>query len=252
KEYIIDSLKHVPPVQNRYRTILPGAEYIPPPSQNKLNPLVMSGEDFMKKLDFNAGKLDRQIVQTVVGFSPVVAKEIVERASPGTAEKYMTKFLEIRDFIQQQNYTPTIYRNRKEDFHVIPLTSLKSEAETFSSVSKMLDQFYSGKAERDRVKQQSRDLYRLIKNEIDKNIRKLNIHEKTIQNAIRADHYRWQVELLTAHLYLVKQGDPSITVIDYYDPEKKEMTIPLQSDNTPSENAQSFFTRYRKLAKSKQ
>src|SRR5690625_814896 len=115
KEYIIDSLKHVPPVQNRYRTILPGAEYIPPPSQNKLNPLVMSGEDFMKKLDFNAGKLDRQIVQTVVGFSPVVAKEIVERASPGTAEKYMTKFLEIRDSIQQQNYTPTIYRNRKED-----------------------------------------------------------------------------------------------------------------------------------------
>src|SRR5690606_22784659 len=36
---IIDSLKHLPPSLNSYRTVLPGAEYVPPPEQNKLNPL---------------------------------------------------------------------------------------------------------------------------------------------------------------------------------------------------------------------
>jgi len=114
----------------------------------------------------------------------------------------------------------------------------------------MLDQFYSGKAERDRVKQQSRDLHRFIKNELDKNMRKLNIHEKTIQRAQTADQYQKQGELLTAHLHLVNQGDTSITVVDYYDPDQKEMTIQLQPDQTPSENAQRLFTRYRKLSNS--
>src|SRR5690625_320360 len=83
KEFIIDSLKHVSPLQNRYRSIMPGAEYIPPPSQNKLDPLVITGEDFIKRLDFNSGRIDRQIVNAFVGFSPVIAKEILTRASLG-------------------------------------------------------------------------------------------------------------------------------------------------------------------------
>src|SRR5699024_2909184 len=101
-------------------------------------------------------------------------------------------------------------------------------------------------------KQQSRDLYRFIKNELDKNIRKLKIHEKSIQKAKNADRYQHHGELLTAYLHLVKQGDPSVTVIDYYDPEQKEVTIDLQPNKTPSENAQALFTRYRKLSTSKQ
>src|SRR5699024_10367290 len=95
----------------------------------------------------------------------------------------------------------------------------------FSTPSEMLDDFYSGKAERDRVKQQARDLYRFIKNELDKNERKLHIHKQTIQKSKQAGKYQRQGELLTAHLHLVNQGDPSVTVVDYYDPDQKEVTI---------------------------
>src|SRR5690625_3676348 len=252
KEHIIDSLKHVSSLQNRYRTILPGQEYIEPPAQDKLDPLEMSGDDFIRKLDFNAGKLDQQIVRILLGISPFIAREIVARATLGSVEVYKEKFIEIRDQINDCVYEPTIYDDDREDFHVIPITSLTGKKESFSTTNEMLDHFYSGKAERDRVKQQSRDLHRLIKNELDKNIRKLNIHEKTIKRSKRADEYQRQGELLTAHLHLVKQGDPSVTVIDYYDPEQREITISLQPDQSPSENAQRLFTRYRKLSKSKQ
>jgi len=251
KAHIIDSLKHVSAMQNRYRTILPGHEYIPPPSQDKMNPLTIDGDDFIKNLDFNAGKLDRQIVNLLTGVSPFAAKEIITQAALGHPDIYKEKFLAFQKQMINQAYVPTIYRNDREDFHVIPITYLEGEQESFASTNELLDQFYSGKAERDRVKQRARDLFRLIKNELNKNERKLKIHEKSLQKANTANTYQKRGELLTAHLHLVTQGDPSVTVVDYYDPDQQEITIDLQTDKTPSENAQALFTRYRKLSTSK-
>lgn len=247
KSMIIDCLKHIPPSQNRYRTLLPGHDYIEPPSQDKLDPLNVSGEKFLKQLDFNAGRLDRQLVNRFMGISPFIAKEIVSRAHLGSVDTYIQAFLDVQSQIKNHHFKPMIYRGNREDFHVIPMTSFKGKKETFLSTNEMLDHFYSGKAERDRVKQQARDLERLIKNELQKNKRKLAIHEKTIKRAKGAQKYQRLGELLTAHMHLVSQGDASVIVIDYYDPDQKEVTIPLQTDKTPSENAQAFFTRYRKL-----
>lgn len=251
KEHIIDCLKHVSAIQNSYRTILPGYEYIPPPPQEKLNPLTISGEDFIRKLDFNAGKIDRQIVNMLTGFSPFLAREIIERSELGSNESLKESFLAIRTQVKDKEYSPTIYREEREDFHVIPITRLTGEKEHFDSTNAMLDQFFSGKAERDRVKQQARDLYRFIKNEVDKNERKLKIHERTLEGTKRAELFQRRGELLTANMHLVSQGDEYVKVIDYYDPDQKEIKIPLKTDLTPSENAQSFFTRYRKLQTSK-
>lgn len=253
KEQIIDSLKHISPTHNRYRSVLPGLTYKRPPSQNKYNPLIIDSSDFIKKLDFNAGKIDKQIVQILDGVSPLLAKEIVHRSHLGTANIYMENYSVIKSLIQNCSYSPTIYVNEKEDFHVIPLTVLNSgEMKSFTSTNKMLDHFYSGKAERDRVKQQTKDLYRFLKNEYDKNKRKLLIHNKTIKKAQKAQTYKKLGELLTANMHLVTHGDTSIHVVDYYDPEQKQITIELQPDKTPSQNAQNFFTTYRKLQASKQ
>lgn len=251
QEHIIDSLKHVPPSLNRHRVILPGARYIPPPSQDKLNPLNIDGNEFIKKLDFNRGKLDQQIVTVLDGVSPFLAQEITYRAHLGKPDVYKQAFLDIQQAINQKQYRPTIYRGHKEDFHVIEITSFKGQTLSFESTNHMLDQFYSGKAERDRVKQQAKDLHRLIKNELDKNKRKLKIHHKTLAKAENAESYQRLGELLTAHLYLVKPGDTSVTVTDYYDPEQKQVTIELDPQRSPSENAQDLFKTYRKLIHSR-
>lgn len=252
KGHIIDSLKHVPAFQNSYRTILPGQAYKLPPAQHKVNPLEISGEDFIKKLDFNAGRMDKQVVQMLVGFSPMIANEIVHRAKLGSQKKYMETFLTVQDSIKHNRYTPAIYHGKKEDFHVLPITLYAEEKEAFATTNQMLDTFYSGKAERDRVKQQAKDLYRIIKNEKDKNERKLKKHDQTLKKAAGANKYQRLGELLTANMHMVKPGDSTVTVIDYYDPEQKEITIDLNPNKTPSENAQSFFKTYQKLKTSKQ
>lgn len=245
--HIIDSLKHVSSWQNRHRTILPGQAYLLPPKQEKLDPLTINAEQFVNKLDFNAGKLDSQIVNYLTGFSPIIAKEIVHRAHLGDRSKYKQVFSDIQMHLLENEFTPAIYQHRKEDFHVIPLTHITGENMTFSTTNTMLDQFYTGKAERDRVKQQAKDLYRFLKNERDKNRRKLKKHEQTIKKAKNKVKYQRLGELLTAHLHLVSAGDQKVTVTDYYDPEQKKITIDLDPTKTPSENAQHYFKTYQKL-----
>ncbi|WP_100011015.1 Rqc2 family fibronectin-binding protein [Lentibacillus sediminis] len=252
KGHIIESFKHISMAQNRHRTILPGHTYIEPPKQNKSNPLTLSGKQFIAKLDFNAGQLDKQMVGMLQGFSPLITKEIAKRASLGTSATYQTEFLKVQEQITHDQYAPAIYRGKKEDFHVLPLTETSGEIEDFTTASTMLDTFYSGKAERDRVKQQAKDLYRFLKNERDKNKRKLKKHAQTLKKAESADHYQKYGELLTAHMHLVKQGDATVTVVDYYHPEQQEIVIELDPNKTPSENAQSFYKNYQKLKKSKQ
>lgn len=252
KGHIIDSMKHVSMAQNRYRTILPGQDYKLPPMQDKLNPLEIDGETFTKRLDFNTGKLETQIISNLVGFSPFIAKEIVSRANLGSAKRYSEEFNNIQQQILNNQYAPIIYRNKKEDFHVLPIASFTGEQEALTTTNEMLDQFYSGKAERDRVKQQAKDLYRFIKNELNKNNRKMKKHLQTMKKADGADRYQRLGELLTAHLHLVSKGDSSVTVIDYYDPEQKELIIDLNLNKTPSENAQGFYKTYQKLKTSKQ
>lgn len=251
KKTIIDSMKHVPMSQNRYRTILPGSAYKFPPEQNKVNPLEIDDDLFIKRLDFNAGKMHQQIVNLLTGVSPFIAKELVHRAGLGDENVYRQVFKSFQWQLQTKDYHPAIYKTPKEDFHVLAINSLLHESESYPSTSQMLDAFYSGKAERDRVAQQAKDLSRFIKNELNKNRRKLKKHKQTIKKAQKAEEYQKLGELLTAHMHLAKAGDSEIVVVDYYDPEQKEMTITLDPNKTPNENAQEFFKRYRKLSTSK-
>lgn len=244
---IIDCIKHIPPFQNRYRSLLPGADYIQPPSQDKLDLREYDATAIVKKLDFNAGKLDQQLTGTIAGISKVVGQEIVHKVQLGSADAYEKQIKTLQDVLGNSDFHPTIYDGKKEHFHVLQLSHLTTHKQ-FDNVHDMLDAFYRDKATRDRVKQQMKDLIRLITNELNKNKRKLAIHEKTLQKADKKEDFRKKGELLTANLHTVKRGDKEVVVIDYYDPAQAEMTITLDPEKIPSENAQSFFKKYRKLS----
>lgn len=243
---IINCLKHVPPFQNRYRSLVPGADYRRPPQQEKLDLLTANSKSFVQKLDFNAGKLDKQVVQHIAGISGIVGIEMINRVNLGAQAAYQDAYEKLQLQVLNHAFEPAIYRKPKEDFHVLSMEHL-AEKEDFATANAMADAFYVNKAERDRVKQRVKDVSRIVKNELDKNIRKKAIHEKTLKKAAKKADYQILGELLTAHMHQVQKGDESVKVIDYYDPEQKERTITLKTDKTPSENAQLFFKQYRKL-----
>ncbi|WHY58170.1 Rqc2 family fibronectin-binding protein [Peribacillus simplex] len=247
RNMILDSIKHVSHAVNSYRAILPGQEYLAPPAQEKKNPFEATEDDIRKNIDFNAGKLDRQLVAHFSGVSPLVAKEAVYRAGLANSTTLPSAFLKMIQEISEQNYTAMIKQDgNKEVFYMLSLEHLTGNQRTFSSLSEMLDRYYFGKAERDRVKQKSQDVERFITNEIEKNSKKIGKLERTLKDTERGEQYQLFGELLTANLYQMKKGMKEIEVVNYYDEEQTMVTIPLDPLKNPSDNAQKYFSRYQK------
>jgi predicted ribosome quality control (RQC) complex YloA/Tae2 family protein len=244
---ILDSIKHVSLAINTYRAVLPGQDYIFPPEQHKANPFAADEEDILRRLDFNAGKLDKQIMGQYAGISPLFAKEITYRADLANRTTLPPAFLSLIKRINAHDYVPSIMNNgEKENFYLFPLESIQGESKSFPSLSNMLDHFYFGKAERDRVKQQAHDIERFIINEKEKNEKKITKLRETIIEAEEAQKYQLFGELLTANIYRIEKGMEHIEVVNYYDENGATVEIPLAPLKTPSENAQKYFTKYQK------
>jgi predicted ribosome quality control (RQC) complex YloA/Tae2 family protein len=251
KDIILDSIKHVSYAVNSHRAILPGQKYILPPQQEKLDPFELEANEILRKLDFNAGKLDKQLVEHFAGISPLLAREIVYKAGLANRLTLPKAFIEILKQIQQRDIHPSItINNQKEAFYFLPLEHMKGETKYFERLSDMLDRYYFGKAERDRVKQQANDLERFIQNEKDKNEKKIEKLYSTLEDAKKADQYQLFGELLTANMYSLQRGLKEIEVINYYDENGATVVIPLDPLKTPSDNAQKYFSKYQKAKNS--
>ncbi|MBO0959172.1 NFACT family protein [Neobacillus sp. MM2021_6] len=247
KNIILDSIKHVSFAVNSHRAILPGQPYIFPPAQNKINPFEAVEEDVLRAIDFIGGKIDRQLVEHFAGISPLFAKEVIFLSGLANQTTVPETFVRLIKKIAAEDITPTIITaNGRDSFYLFPLENLHGEFKTFHTLSELLDRFYFGKAERDRVKQQGNDIERFISNEKDKNEKKIGKLEETLKEAARAEQFQRHGELLTANLYVAKKGMKEIEVLDYYDESGGTVVIPLDPRKTPSENAQKYFSKYQK------
>ncbi len=245
---IIDGIHHVNAAISSYRQVLPGREYKAPPEQNKINPLEANQEQFLSSLRFNEGKLDKQLVDSFTGLSPAIAKEILYQAVLPTKEKLWNAFKQWMEQTKGHHYQPSIVNGeQKADFSIFPLTYIKGETNSLSSINQCLAMFYEQKAERDTVRQKALDLSKIVQIEKNKNEKKIEHLLQDLTQAKDAATYQLYGELITAHLHLVKRGDKEVTVINYYDENQREMTIPLDPIKSPSDNAQAYFKKYNKL-----
>ncbi|GIP36723.1 hypothetical protein J31TS4_00030 [Paenibacillus sp. J31TS4] len=276
---ILDGIHHVTPAISSYRIVLPGAAYVSPPEQHKADPLTVTREDFLARLDTDgteqsgaeggaaSPELPSLLVQQFAGISPLIAKETVFRTFGSSwkekAKEYDTArslhttlwepFAALMTQVREHRYEPTIVIDRESgrwSFSVVALTHLPGDRLTFDTVSECLESFYGDKAERDTVKQRTSDLLKFLQNEKAKNSKKLEKLQETLEDAKEADSYRIKGELLTASLHLFKRGDRQVTAPNYYDEEQGTMTIELDPLLTPSDNAQKYFKRYTKIKNS--
>lgn len=246
-EKILSCLKHISSTVNRHRIVAPGFEYVYPPNQEKRNPFSSTEEDILIALDFNAGKIDNQLVQQFAGVSPTFAKEVTSRAGLVNERTVPPVFLSMIHDVKENSITPQmITTDNKEYFYLLPLTHIKGNVTEYQSLSELLDRFFFGKADRDRVKQQIIDLERFISNELSKNIRKQKKLEKSLSSAHDAEKYQKLGELLTANIYAIQKGMNEVEIVDYYDENQSTITISLDVRKSPSENAQSYFQKYQK------
>lgn len=251
RNMILDSIKHVSFTVNSHRAIQPGQTYVYPPAQHKFNPFEATETDVLRQIDFNSGKVDKQIVAGFSAVSPLFAKEVVHHAGLANRTTIPPAFLALTNKVKNGEISPAIINSSDKDyFYLFPLEHIDGTATNFSSLSEMLDRYYFGKAERDRVKQQSHDLERFIVTEKTKNEKKITKLIRTLEEAENAEQHQLFGELITANMYAIEKGMKKAEVVNYYDEDGATVTIPLNPQKTPSENAQSYFTRYTKAKNS--
>lgn len=237
---ILDSIKHLTPNSNRNRTIMPGFKYELPPTVNKINPITF---DFSQlALTLNNNYTSQQLVKLFEGISPLVADYITKQNTITDVTQLSQRFKSLLTIPQS---IPTIFNNgKKEDFYFIPLDY--KPLKNYPTLSDLLEAYYFGKADRDRIKQQASDLSRYVKAEYEKNIKKLRLLQQDLEDAQQGDLYQLQGELLTANLHQLHKGMLQITVDNYYTEPITSMTINLDPLLTPNENAQKYFSKYHK------
>ncbi|WP_404427665.1 NFACT family protein [Ureibacillus chungkukjangi] len=238
---IIDSLKHLPPSINSYRTVLPGQLYITPPEQNKKNPLLVSDEEINQF--FTEETSTKEIVEQFKGFSPTHAQELLHRLQ---GDDKVTHFRGFLDEIVKSARPTYIEVDRKIFFSPTKLTHLEGAETAYETLSILLDRTFFARAERDRVKQQAGDLERWLQNELNKLKLKIKKLQKDLDHASKLDKFQLYGELLMANLYLFEKGMKEVTVSNYYSEAGEQITIPISERKTPVENAQSYYSKYNK------
>ncbi len=243
QDKIVDSLKHLPPSVNSFRTVLPGQPYLAPPTQNKWNPLLVTEEELATF--FVETKNAKDIVTQFTGFSPLHAEELLYRMT--SASNRVQCFKEfIASFANGGTSPMYVLANHKTYFSPIELTHLHGDMTTYPNVHELLDRVFFARAERDRVKQQAGDLERWLQNEIDKLALKTKKLTKDYERASKLDQFQLYGELLMANIYSFEKGVKEVTVINYYSENSEEITIPVSERKTPIENAQGYYTKYTK------
>lgn len=251
---VMDLIKHISPDINSYRVLSPGVSYVFAPSSLKINPFDFT-EDylnyFIKENNIEMNSLF--FSNTFTGISKPLSIDLFNKYS-NLQNCTIYKF--VKDFItsvgSSSNYS--IYTDKNglyKDFHCVLLSSYdKNNTISYSSPSKMLEDFYSIKDKQERLLSKSANLQKLIHVNIERCNKKSKILNENINDAKNKEDFKIKGDLLASYIYNIKQGDESVEVVNFYLEEPKPIIIKIDKNKTPSENIQRFYHKYSKLKKS--
>lgn len=262
---ILDSIKHVSSHMSSVREVLPGREYFIPKTQDKLDPLELSEEDFLEKVCTRPMEIGKALYCTCTGISPTMANEICARASIDGAAiaQSLTEneklhlchtFLRLMDQIKSGDFSPHIVYKDGEpiEYGAFPMEQYGAgyTQENIPSMSRLLESWYASKSTITRIRQKSADLRKIVQTALDRNRKKYQLQLKQLKDTEKKDQYKVYGELINTYGYGLEEGCKSFRALNYYTNE--EITIPLNPDYTPAENAKRYFTRYNKLKRTEE
>ena len=257
--HIIDCLRRIDFEMNPDRQVLPGLFYHLPTPPDKVSPFTVTEEEFAA-LAAAAGEgapADQWLVRTVNGLSPLVARELTFRACGSTdapvtghTAALWSAFAVWRDTVNEKHFTPAMLKRSgvPMDFTYLHVGQYggAAEEETYTSFSRLLDDFYEKREQAERVKQKGQDLVKTASNGAARLRRKIAAQEQELAESKNRDKWRVYGELITANLYRMERGMSRLTAQNYYDPDCADVDIPLDVRLSPQENAAKYFKKYTK------
>jgi len=169
---IIDSIKRVSIDVNRFRQLLPGQQYVYPPSQGKVPYYGITEMQIESFVENNTENISKSLVSNIQGISPMIAEEIINRSN--FLNKNVSDVLnDMVSKIDDDGPAPRVYVSEDGtpfDFHLFPLSVISEYYReiVFNDISQAISYYYSNKNASNRVKQKSTDLVKATVNSLDK------------------------------------------------------------------------------------
>lgn len=245
------------------RPLLPGISYTLPPSQNKKNPLTVSEEDFLHVAENAPSERrgDKFLVDTFSGIAPVVAREIMYRATGhiDTPLQYCffdelwKTFNQTMERIRTERFEPCLILDAEKptEYSFFPLLQYgNAECRSMESAGKVLDVYFERRDREQRVHQRASDLLRLLTNAEARIQRKLELQRDELADCRQGTRWKKFGDLITANIYRLSRGD-RVAVLEDYESVREDggldtVTIELDSRLSPSANAQRYYKKYTK------
>lgn len=260
---IIDSIKRVAENISSIRQIYPGLTYISPPLPLKINPIKVTNEEFLNSIkNANDGVFIYDFIfKTFTGMSPFISREIcfvcnlnestyLGELNPSDIEKIWNSFNNIVSKIKNKEYSFNIYSNEElkiYDFYCIDLEYLRCcKNKMFNNPNDMLDTYYYNMDNKNKINQKVSNLIKSITTKLERDKKKVEKQGNELLSAEDREKYKIYGELIIANLHKEPE-EQKLKVLNYYDPEQKEIAIPLNPKLNLKQNSQKFFKRYNKL-----
>ncbi|MBQ9736869.1 MAG: NFACT family protein [Clostridia bacterium] len=259
---IIDSIKHIDFTTSAIRQVLPGLIYELPPVQDKFNPLDLTEEQLCEKLK-SAPKdsvLDKLLLSSVMGLSPLLAREIVFSAT-GSTDTVLEK-VDISGFSAYAlNFIRHILANDAGGCVAFDLSENKPLAfskahlsqydgichlKHFDSLSLTVEAFFLTRDIHARLSQKAASTIKLINNNLERCNKKIALHTENIKKSEDREKYKIFGDLLTSNLYRIESGTASVTLENYYSASSEQVEISLKPELSPAKNAQRYYKLYNK------
>ena len=257
---IIDAIKRINSEMSSYREVLPGREYIAPPSQGKMDPESADFELFANAMwnQDEDTEVSRALFNTFTGLSLFSARHICAAAGlaadigVGECGQYELDRIHhaarsLLTAINNGSSQPAVQYNKNHPVEFSPFEPLVlagSAVKTFTTMNEAADAFFSQRLSLLRLQSMQESLTRKINEHLHKAHRKKFLQEGDFHQAGEKDIYKTWGELLTSYAHRFKKGDKEALVPDFSTGE--ELVIPLDVRYTPIQNAQRFFKIYNK------
>jgi len=262
---IIDAIRRIDGDISGKRQVLPGLFYrLPPAQQNKQDPLTLDGAQLAAMVSKAEGqRLDKWLLGTLCGLSPLLCREIAYRATGDAAkplaelsaadiDRLAAVFDEFLQAVRNADYQPVLLTRSEDgsvqDFSCFPIRQYEGLAKPheMDSFSALLTAFYEKKGQAERLRRRAIDMIKTVTNARDRLSRKLGAQREELQQTQGRDAHKRMGELIAANFYQLEKGMTRAKVIDYFDEACPEVEITLDIRLTPQQNAQKYFKLYTK------
>ncbi|HHX41073.1 MAG TPA: fibronectin/fibrinogen-binding protein [Armatimonadetes bacterium] len=254
---LLDAIKRVSARESRVRPVHPGIPYTPPPTGGKRDPAEATAEMIAAFVREDPEAVLADLLRDEFPLGPtalaaVLARCHVDAETPagGVAPGVVASAL--RAVADPTTYVPALLcdaRGVPAGAAFLPETEPPpgGERQPAESASEALEDYYTYRIAHEAVEARRRAFLRAVADTSRYAERRIREAEEGIEAARKAPDLEREATLLLSNLGRIARGAEQVTVVDFYDPEQKEVTLTLDPTLPAREQVEKRFKRARKL-----